>query len=149
MAKNYAQGKFTPTNPSKYVGKKLPTYRSGWELTFCQFCDNHPSVISWASESISIPYKNPLTGRNTFYVPDFFIVYEDKNGNRKAELIEVKPVSQTTMENARSTHDKAAVAVNMAKWAAATAWAKQQGIVFRVVTEQDIYRGAAPKKRRR
>jgi hypothetical protein len=139
MARKFAQGKYTPVNSSKYVGKKDPTYRSGWELTFCQFCDNNPNVIQWASESISIPYKNPLTGRNTFYVPDFFIVYQDKNNKKRAELIEVKPRAQTTMENAKSIHDKAAVAVNHAKWVAANAWAKQNGIVFRVITEADIF----------
>jgi hypothetical protein len=26
----FAQGKFTPKNPEKYIGKKTPTYRSGW-----------------------------------------------------------------------------------------------------------------------
>lgn len=139
MARKFAQGKFTLSHPEKYAGKKEPTYRSGWEFTFMQFCDNHPNVIHWASESISIPYKNPLTGRNTIYVPDFFIVYQDKRGTRRAELIEVKPKSQTTMESARSQRDKAAVAVNYAKWEAATAWCKNQGITFRVVTEQDIY----------
>lgn len=139
MARKFAQGKFVPNNPEKYSGKKTPTYRSGWELTFMQFCDNHPNIIQWASEAISIPYKNPLTGRNTIYVPDFFIVYQDKNGKRRAELIEVKPKSQTTMENARSQRDKAAVAVNYAKWEAASAWCKSQGVVFRVITENDIY----------
>ncbi len=139
MPNNFARGKYTPMNLEKYVGKKLPTYRSGWELTFCQFCDNHPGVLQWASESINIPYKNPLTGRNTIYVPDFLIVYQDKNGKNRAELIEIKPGSQTTMENARSIRDKAAVAVNRAKWAAATIWAKQNGIVFRVVTENELY----------
>jgi hypothetical protein len=146
MAKKFAQGKFTPTNPSKYAGKKTPTYRSGWEFTFMQFCDNHPSVIQWASEAISIPYKNPLTGRNTIYVPDFFIVYQDKRGKKRAELIEVKPRSQTTMETARSTRDKAAVAVNYAKWEAATAWCKQNGVTFRVITENDIYHSGSKRR---
>jgi len=140
MARNYAQGKFTPQFPEKYIGKKTPTYRSSWEFTFCQFCDNNPAIISWASESVVIPYRNPLTGKSTVYVPDFLIVYQDKNGQKRAELIEVKPAKQSTMEAAgNSIHNKAAVAVNFAKWAAATKWAKQQGINFRVVTEHDIY----------
>ena len=146
MARKFAQGKFAPLNPDKYAGKKTPTYRSGWELTFMQFCDNHPSVVQWASEAISIPYKNPLTGKNTIYVPDFFIVYQDKRGKRRAELIEVKPQSQTTMENARSQRDKAAVAVNYAKWEAANAWCKRQGIIFRVITENDIYHRGGKKR---
>ncbi len=135
----FARGKFNPINSEKYAGRNTPTYRSSWELSFMQFCDNHPGVIQWASESISVPYKNPLTGKNTFYIPDFFILYQDKNGTNRAELIEVKPRKQTTMENAKSTRDKAAVAVNHAKWAAANAFCKQNGMVFRVITENEIY----------
>lgn len=145
MALKFAKGKFAPTNTQKYAGRNTPTYRSSWELSFMQFCDNHPSVIQWASESISIPYKNPLTGKNTFYVPDFFILYQDKNGTNRAELIEVKPRTQTTMENARSMRDKAAVAVNHAKWAAANTFCKQNGMIFRVITENDIYQNARKK----
>jgi hypothetical protein len=145
MALKFAKGKFNPSNPAKYAGRNTPTYRSSWELSFMQFCDNHPSVIQWASESMSIPYKNPLTGKNTFYVPDFFIMYQDKNGTNRAELIEVKPRTQTTMENARSIRDKAAVAVNHAKWAAASAFCKQNGMIFRVITEHDIYQNARKK----
>ena len=75
MAK-WAQGIFTPTNPEKYVGKNKPRYRSGWEFTFMQFCDKNDSVLQWASEAIAIPYRNPLTGKMSNYVPDFFIVYQ-------------------------------------------------------------------------
>ena len=142
MALKYAKGKYHPVNQEKYAGRNVPTYRSSWELSFMRFCDNHPSVIQWASEAISIPYKNPLTGNNTFYIPDFFIMYQDKNGRHHAELIEVKPRKQTTLKDARSPRDKAAAMVNYAKWAAADAWAKQNGMVFRVVTEDNIYQGS-------
>ena len=133
MAKNYAQGFYTILNPEKYVGKGTPKYRSGWELTFMRFCDNHPSVVSWASENVRITYRNPFTGRDTFYVPDFFVVYQ-KDGVRKAELIEIKPKGQAVMEMARSQQEKAAVALNMCKWAAARIWCKQMGATLRVLT---------------
>ena len=142
MAK-FAQGKYTLKNPSKYSGNGTPTYRSSWEWAFMQFCDNHPSVIQWASEAIKIPYKNPLTGRATVYVPDFLVVYQDKNGRKRAELIEVKPKKETTMENAgRSKIAQARVVVNTAKWEAATRWCKQNSIQFRIVTEEDIFHGS-------
>lgn len=138
MAK-YANGFYQILNPQKYVGKKTPHYRSGWEHTFMRFCDNNPSVLQWASESIHINYKNPFTNKATIYVPDFFIVYVDKSGARKAELIEIKPSSQSTLESAKSTRDQAAAVLNMYKWQAAQAWCKAQGITFRVVTENDIF----------
>ena len=83
-----------------------------------RFCDTHPAVIGWASESLRIPYRNPFTGRNTTYYPDFLITYQDKNGNKISEVIEVKPRNQAVLELARSQQEKAAVVLNMAKWEA-------------------------------
>ena len=139
MARNYAQGKFQIKNPSKYIGKGAPTYRSGWEFSFMQFCDNNPAILQWASEAINIPYRNPFTGKNTIYVPDFLIIYVNNKGQKLAEVIEVKPSTETTLEAARSPRDRAYVALNMAKWAAANAWCKQQGMKFRVITENQIF----------
>lgn len=140
MARNYAQGKFNVKNQEKYVGNKTPTYRSGWEFAFMQFCDNNPYVTKWASEAVKIPYRNPFTGKQTIYVPDFFVAYTDANGKQHAEIIEVKPKKQTSLKEAkRSRVDQAYALLNEAKWSAARAWCKQNGIFFRVVTEDDIF----------
>jgi hypothetical protein len=138
--KKFVQGKFVPKHPEKYVGNRTPTYRSSWEWAFMQFCDNNPAIQNWSSEAIKIPYRNPFTGKHTVYVPDFFINYVDKTGKQHAELIEVKPHKQMSLENAgRSKHSQAHAVLNMAKWEAARAWCKQQGIFFRVVSENDIF----------
>lgn len=115
----FMQGIFKPKNPTKYVGTFPIVYRSGWELTMMQTCDNHPNILQWASESIQIPYINPLKGRWARYIPDFFIVYVDKDGKKHLELIEVKPMSQTFEDLARTDQEKEAFIVNKAKWAAA------------------------------
>ena len=100
----YANGFYQLKNPEKYVGNKQPHYRSSWETVFMSFCDNNPAVLQWANEAIRINYRNPFTGKNTIYVPDFFIVYMDKDGGKHAELIEVKPSKEMTLENdARKT----------------------------------------------
>lgn len=136
----FANGKYSLKYPEKYIGIKSPTYRSSWEFHFMKFCDEHPNVTEWANESIRIPYKNPLTGRQTIYVPDFFVAYSDKNGKKRVELIEVKPANQSYREKlGRSKHNQAAWVVNQAKWQAAMAWCKQKGILFRVITENDIF----------
>ena len=136
----FAQGKYALKNPQKYVGGRTPTYRSSWEFAFMRFCDLNESVSQWASEAIRIPYKNPLSGKMTIYVPDFFIVYSDKTGKQQVELIEVKPANHTFKENlGNSTHNKLHYVVNQAKWGAARAWCKQKGIVFRVINEGDIF----------
>ena len=142
MAKHYNQGVFQPKNPSKYIGTFPITYRSAWELTFMNLCDKHPNIVQWASESLKIPYQHPLTGRPAAYIPDFLIIYIDKNGQRHGELVEIKPRNQAVKEAAKGGHNKREYVVNQAKWAAADAWCKKHGLTFRVVTEQELYRGA-------
>lgn len=143
----FAQGKFEPKNPEKYVGTKTPKYRSGWEHVFMQFCDNNPAITQWASEAIQIPYRDPTTGRQTIYVPDFFVVYTDKNGKQHAECIEIKPSNHALLEKVgKNLVNQVQYVKNMAKWEAARAWCKQKGIYFRVVTEDDIFHN--PGKRR-
>src|SRR5210317_2135965 len=132
MLPRFARGKFSPKNAEKYVGTKTPTYRSSWEHAFMRLCDEHPNVYQWASESIKIHYRHPFTGK--------FIVYMDKNGKKHAEMIEVKPMSQTTMESAgRSMAKKKQVVINTAKWEAASAYARQRRIGFRVVSEEQLF----------
>jgi len=139
MAK-FAQGRFDVKNPDKYVGKKTPMARSSWEFIFMKMLDEHPGVEKWASESIQIPYRCPLTGKHTIYVPDFFVVYNDKNGSKHAEVVEVKPASQTFINQVgKSQYNQQQYVKNMAKWEAATAWCKQQGVKFRIVNESDIF----------
>lgn len=137
---HWARGKFQPTNPQKYVGRGLPTYRSGWEHSFMRFCDTNDHVLQWASEPLTIPYRHPLTGRQTVYVPDFFITYRTRDNTVRAELIEIKPKKQSVIESKMSSRDRAVVAVNHAKWAAAQKWCRQQGLVFRVLTEDQMFR---------
>jgi hypothetical protein len=127
-------------NPGKYVGTKTPLARSSWEFVFMRMLDEHQGVEKWASESIQIPYRDPLTGKYTIYVPDFFITYVDKNGAKHAEVVEVKPASQTLLANVgKSVYNQQQYIKNMAKWEAATKWCKQQGIKFRVVNEEHIF----------
>lgn len=136
----YAQGKYTLKNPDKYMGGKTPTYRSSWEFAFMRFCDLNENITNWASEAVKIPYRNPLTGKHTIYVPDFFIVYTDKNGKQHVELIEVKPANQTLKEKTgRSKANQAHWIINQAKWQAARAYCNQKGITFRIVNEGDIF----------
>lgn len=140
MAKSFSQGKYSIKNKEKYVGKGTPMYRSSWELTFMNFCDNNENVIQWASEPFSIPYRHPLSNKRSNYVPDFFVVYKDKHNRQIAEVVEIKPSTQSMITEKSNPQQRAIVAVNYAKWEAAQAWCKQQKLKFRIVTEKDIYR---------
>ena len=136
----FAQGRFTLTNPEKYVGTKTPIYRSSWEWTFMKTCDENPSIQQWASESIKIPYRDPTTGKQTVYVPDFLIVYVDKAGKKHAEIVEIKPANQTLLEKVGKNIGRQMQYVkNMAKWEAARAYCKQIGVTFRIVNENDLF----------
>lgn len=138
----YNQGQFTPSNPDKYIGTYPIEYRSAWELTLMNVFDNHPNVEQWASETIEIPYISPVDGRWHKYIPDFFVIYIDKDDNRHGEIIEVKPASQTYEDLAKSRKDQKELIVNHAKWKYAVEWCKAQGIEFRIMTEEQIYQGA-------
>ena len=140
MSHSFAKGNFTPKNPQKYVGIGKITYRSSWELSFCNFCDTNNSIIKWASESIKIPYRNPLTGKQTVYIPDFFIQYMDKNNKMHFELIEIKPASQQLLEKVgKSKVNQALYIKNQAKWQVANQWCSKMGLRFRVINEHDIF----------
>jgi hypothetical protein len=146
MSHNFAKGKFVPKNPQKYIGNKPPIYRSSWEFSFMHYCDNSPAIQKWASEAISIPYRNPLTGKNTVYVPDFFIQYLDKNNKLQIDLIEIKPASQQLLEKVgKSKVNQALFIKNQAKWKAAQIWCKQNGITFRVLNENDLFHNGKAK----
>ncbi len=135
----FANGKYTLKNPTKYIGKGTPTYRSSWELAFMNFVDTNEHVLQWASESINVPYRHPLTGKQTIYVPDFLVVYRTKDNIVRAEVIEIKPSGQSMILERQSSRERAVVAVNQAKWAAANIWCQRQGLTFRIITEREMF----------
>ena len=139
MANNFRQGFYQIKNPNKYVGLGRPKYRSGWEMTFMMFLDNNDHVLQWASEGVSIPYRNPITGRQSMYVPDFIVTYRGRDNTMRAEMIEIKPKKQSLIEERQSQRDRAQVAINYAKWEQAVKWCRRNGLTFRVITEQDIF----------
>ena len=139
----FAQGAYVVKNKQKYVGRGTPRYRSGWEHAFMRFLDNNDNILQWASESISIPYRNPITGKQSIYVPDFLITYKNRNNQMIAEVIEIKPKKQSVVESKMKANERAVVAVNYAKWDQAVKWCKKQGLIFRVITEDDMFRNGS------
>jgi hypothetical protein len=147
MSLKFAKGVYKVKNPEKYAGTKDPVYRSGWEHTFMLFCDNNPAIQQWASEPVKIPYRDPLTGKQTVYVPDFFISYVDRNQKKHAEIVEIKPANQQILEKVgKNPYNQAQYIKNMAKWEAANSWCRNQGIKFRIINENDIFHNPGKKK---
>lgn len=137
---------YTVQNKDKYVGVVEPRCRSTWELAFCRFCDENPSILNWAYEPLKILYKHPFkNNKYTVYVPDFLVVYADKNGASHAELIEIKPAKETHLSEAKSKRDIFRLAINTAKWQAAAEYCKKNGMFFRILTEDQIFNRARKK----
>lgn len=140
MSLKFSQGIYNLKNPEKYIGVSSPRYRSSWEWHVMKMCDENPAIHQWASESIKIPYRDPLTDKATVYVPDFFVVFVDNKNNKRAELWEVKPIKQTLVEHVgKNKYNQAQYVKNMVKWTAARNFCKTRGITFRVITERDLF----------
>jgi hypothetical protein len=140
MSLKFSQGSYKVKNPDKYIGVGAPRFRSSWELSVMKMCDENPAIEHWASESVKIPYRDPLTGKATIYVPDFLVVFVDKNGKKKAELWEIKPSNQAIKESVgKNKYNQAQYIKNVVKWEAAKNWCKQNNVQFRIITEKDLY----------
>ena len=139
------KSKFRPSNPRKYMGDPTNIIcRSSWERKMCQWCDTQPNVLKWASEEFSIPYVSPKDGKVHRYYPDFLIEYRDTSGKIKKQIIEVKPKRQTKPPERKSRvtksylYEAATYEINMAKWKAAVEFAKDNGIEFKIITEDEL-----------
>jgi hypothetical protein len=126
------KGRYTPQNPQKYRGDhRNIIYRSLWERKFMVYCDQSDNIIEWGSEEVIIPYISPLDGRMHRYFPEF--------------IIEVKPKRQCNPPNpnpSRRTRrwisEIRTWGVNEAKWKSAVDWCDNNGMEFKILTEDDL-----------
>ena len=106
--------------------------------------DRNPSIITWASEELIIPYISPVDGRKHRYFPDFLVKVVNKEGQTKTLLLEIKPKRQTKepVKKKRVTkqyiQEVATWSVNQAKWKAADEYALDRGWEFKVLTEDHL-----------
>jgi len=142
--KQYHQGYFMPKNWQKCINvveTMTPIiYRSGWERDFCQYLDENDAFVRWGSECVKILYPNPITGKMSFYHPDFVINYISKDGVYHKELIEIKPRNQAVLKETTNGKDRLEFAKNCLKWQSAIKWCEKRNMKFRVLTQQDLYR---------
>jgi len=142
-SRSFKQGVFRPRFPDKYKGTFPILYRSSYEKRFMVWCDSNPHIIQWGSESIVIPYQNPLTGRVSRYFVDNNITVKESNGTVKKYLIEIKPSIQT--QPPKQTRNTKALfrrqleyVKNRAKWKAAQEWSEKKGYKFYIITEKQL-----------
>jgi hypothetical protein len=151
MKNRFQQGYYKPKNPNKFVGDitKL-IYKSSYERKYMIYCDMDPNTLRWGYEAHRIPYYNPVDKKVHTYIVDFWT--EEKNEENKVikYLIEVKPdkrLYQPVLNEKRKTaksinyhnEEKFEYIKNFSKWKYAAAYAKKNGMEFRVVTEKSKY----------
>lgn len=135
-----AYGRFIPRFPEKYVGDPNSImFRSSWEVKVMKWLDDRDAVLKWGSEELKIAYLSPKDNKVHQYIPDFFALIKDKDGNVKKHLIEVKPRHEADEKFAKHERSKEALEVNKAKWKAAKIFCDNNGMEFRVLTEQSIF----------
>ena len=139
------KGRYTPQNPKKYRGNPHNViYRSLWERKFMVYCDHSESIIEWGSEEVVIPYKSPWDGRIHRYFPDFYIKIKTNEGTTKKLIVEIKPKKQTKApkeperKTKRYLKEVRTWGVNSSKWRYATEWCKDNGMEFKILTEDDL-----------
>lgn len=141
----WKQGTFNPNRPERYTGTTPIVYRSSLELSVMRFFDASPSVVTWGSESIVIPYVKPTDGKVHRYYTDFNVVIKDGQGVERRYVIEVKPYKQTLPPTNHGNkkprtllYEQVSYAINRAKWDSAEEWCKKHGYIFSTITEKDI-----------
>jgi hypothetical protein len=136
------KGKYKIKNPSKYLGDpKNVVYRSGWERSVMNWCDNNPNVVGWVSEEIVIPYLCETDKRMHRYFMDFLIKYKDG----RTVLVEVKPYKETVKPQGGQGRPRRQVLnetltyiKNISKWTEAERYVADRGWTFEIWTEKEL-----------
>jgi hypothetical protein len=95
-------------------------FRSSWEESLMKKFEEDKNVLSYKSEPFSLEYE--VGNKRYKYWPDIIVNYIDK-----IELIEVKP-KQFLKNN-----------INKLKFAAAEQYCKDHNMIFRIITEDDLF----------
>ena len=140
------KGRYFPTHPKKYKGNPNQIiYRSLWERKVMVYCDKNDAIIEWGSEEVIVPYISPWDGKLHRYFPDFYMKVRQADGSTKKFIVEVKPKAQTK-EPIRNPKRKTRKwfgevknwGINQAKWKSAEEYCKDQGMEFKIFTEDHI-----------
>ena len=148
---HFRQGYFVPCYPEKYIGDANKIiFRSGYEHKFATFCDTNDGVIAWSSETVQVPYVHPIEKIVRPYNIDFYVKIRQQDNTYKEYIVEVKPAKQLKAPQAPTgaVNEKRILAyhtqvknylINLAKFNAAKAYAKDRGWEFVVVTEVFLF----------
>ena len=141
----FRQGYYKCANPKKYIGSGPIVYRSGLELKFMLWCDKTPTIQRWSSESVIIPYYDPVKKcQRKYYVDNYVEILE--GDKLKKYLVEIKPHKQTMEPKSGKGKRKSSllfeqmqwITNSQGKWPACKAFAKSHGMEFIIITENEL-----------
>lgn len=139
--------KYEPKNTHKYVGNPSNIIcRSNWERKFCKYLDQNENVVRWSSEEIKIPYYSTIDKQVHHYYPDF--VFEALKDDKSVQtfMVEIKPKKQTIKPTPKKNkrtflNECITFETNSCKWKAANAYCEDKGWIFKVLTEENLFKG--------
>lgn len=138
---------YVPKFPKKYQGEYPIICRSSYEEVFCRWCDLNPNILKWSSETLAIPYYDPVTLKQKRYYPDFAINVKSSEPRDKIFIVEVKPYKETKppvragrKSNKTKMYEARTWATNLAKWTAADNFCRRRGYQFKIITEKELLR---------
>ena len=140
----YKSGKLSPVNKEKYKGSYPITYRSSWELKAMMYMDKNTKVVTWGSESVVIPYKDPSRNNTTHRYFMDLVFNLRKDGILQTYIVEIKPEIQTKVPKRGRKSEKTFMTEsttyirNVAKWKAAEKFAQRRGWKFLLWTEAHL-----------
>lgn len=142
-------GKYKVKNPNKYEGNHTNViFRSMWEKWCFKWCDESSEIKSWSSEEVVIPYYYEVDKKYHRYFMDLKITFT----NGQTYLIEIKPKKETEPPEFKGKKTKQYInegltyVKNMNKWKAAAEFAKDNGWIFQIWTEDTLHAmGIKPK----
>lgn len=149
MVRKSYKGKYTPTNPDKYVGDSNNIiFRSLWERLFMKHCNNNPAVLKWNSEGKVVPYWSSVDNKMRRYFPDFIVKLKNRDDSISVVMIEIKPCAETTppitpkkntyKAKMRYVEQQMTFQRNQDKWLAARVMCEENNMQFKVMTEYDL-----------
>ncbi len=140
---NTYSGTYKPQYPEKWINNNKISYLSLWERRTFKFLENHPNVTRVGSETKIIDYYDPISDTTRKYYIDLEIYF--KSGAKY--LVEIKPHKQTIppeLRNKKGIRKNVQLSEallyqkNIAKWKSAEQYAKSNGFIFEIWTENKL-----------
>lgn len=149
----YHQGIYKPIHPEKCLNKNLVEFRSGLEYKYFYKIDKSPNVIRWGSETVWVPYYNPIKKRTAQYWVDLYLetkshgtmIVEIKPKKEIKAITENKPPKMTKAKKKTTfLYESKMFYINKNKWETAKQFAENKGWTFWCISEDDLDKGLVP-----